>query len=143
VRQQCPKNLGSNAAPLHFLLYVEGAKINPGIVNLFLNPANIVPFGGNDPRFIQLEEPGKVFLLSHLIPAEQTFDYPPHGREVHVAGKCEILIACWSEADVHCRLLELIVRSNITGLRCLRRGWIPNWRKIAITLKIPELERIS
>jgi hypothetical protein len=31
-------------------------------------------------------------------------------------------------------LLELIVRSNLTGLRYPRRGWIHDWRKIAIAL---------
>src|SRR5579863_1521235 len=112
MRQQCPKNFCTNAAPLHFLHNVQRAKINAGIVNVLLNPANVSPVDGNDPRFIELEEPSKVFLFSHLIPAEQTFDYPAHGREVHVAGKCEILIARLSEADVHCRLLELIVRSE-------------------------------
>jgi hypothetical protein len=52
------------------LHYVERTKINAGIVNLLLNPANTSPVSSNDPRFIELEEPSKVFLLPHLIPAE-------------------------------------------------------------------------
>src|SRR5579864_114495 len=112
VRQQCPKNLCSDAAPLHFRHHIERTKINSGIVNLLLNPPNTSPVSSYDPRLIELEEPSEVFLLPHLVPTEQTLDYPAHGRKVHGAGKCEVLIARCSEVDVHCVLQKLIVRSE-------------------------------
>jgi hypothetical protein len=34
---------------------------------MLLNPSDIPPVCSNDPHFIELEKPGKVFLLSHLI----------------------------------------------------------------------------
>lgn len=68
--------------------------------NLLLNPANVLPIGSNNTDLVELEELIKVFVLAHLIPAEQAHDDPTHRLEVH--GPCEgnIWLACFSKANV-------------------------------------------
>jgi hypothetical protein len=40
-------------------------------------------------------------------------------------------------------LLELFVRSHLTGLHCPRRGWIHDWREISIALIMGTHERYA
>jgi hypothetical protein len=100
VCQQYLKNLRSNALPLHQRRHIERAKVDGRILNLLLNPANILLIGGNNPDFVEFEELSKVFVLALFVPAEQALDDPTHRLEVHFTRESEIPIARRSKSNI-------------------------------------------
>src|ERR1700722_720506 len=99
--QRHRKNSLSNPVSFHHWHHIERAKVYGCIVNLFLNPADILLIGGDDSDFIEPEELSEVFALTRGVPAEQTLDDPAHSLEVHVASKGDISIARCSKPNVH------------------------------------------
>jgi hypothetical protein len=75
-------------------------RVDRPVFNLLLNPTDTLFVGGDDPDLVKFEEPGKVVLLSRLIPAEKAFDHPTHGLEIEVAGEDEVFTARCSKSNL-------------------------------------------
>lgn len=74
------------------------------------NPADILTIGRTDPGFVVAQELSKVFVLTHLVPAEQSLDDPAHGFEVRSPRESEFCSARRSKHDV-----RRIFRSSLQG----------------------------